>query len=37
MGDFDKDIRFALGAIAAIVVIFLAMPIGCTACLAILG
>ena len=37
MGDFDRDFRFALSAIAAIVVVFLAMPIGCRACLAILG
>lgn len=37
MVDFDKDRRFSLGAIAVIVMIFLAMPIGRTACLAILA
>ena len=37
MSDFGKGFKITLGVFAAIVVILLAMPIGCTACLAILG
>lgn len=37
MGDFEKGFKVTLGVIAAIAVIFLAMPIGCAACLAMLG
>lgn len=34
---FSKGFKITLGVVAALAVIFIAMPVGCTACLAILA
>ena len=39
MGDssFGKGFKITLGVVAALAVIFIALPAGCTACLLVLG
>lgn len=37
MGDFEKGFKITCGVIAALAAVFIGLPFGCTACLAVFG
>lgn len=37
MGDFEKGFKITCGVIAALAAVFIGLPFGCTACLAVIG